>query len=135
MVGAGCFESGRDLWLPQRGGGLRVARKIATKITQRTRILSDNSLVGQREELLKDLSVEFRYLVEGNYKILYYTLPEKVVISLVFDCRQNSEKMRDIKYLHSGSLHRQNVQTDMACTFFMLWNLHGNDTETDADRG
>lgn len=92
MVGAGCFESGRDLWLPQRGGGLRVARKIATKITQRTRILSDNSLVGQREELLKDLSVEFRYLVEGNYKILYYTLPEKVVISLVFDCRQNSEK-------------------------------------------
>ena len=54
-------------------------------------------LLGQREELLKDLSVEFRYLVEGNYKILYYTLPEKVVISLVFDCRQNSEKMRDIK--------------------------------------
>ena len=45
-----------------------VARKIATKITQRTRILSDNPLAGQREELLKDLSVEFRYLVEGNYK-------------------------------------------------------------------
>ena len=48
--------------------GVRVARKIATKITQRTRILSDNPLAGQREELLKDLSVEFRYLVEGNYK-------------------------------------------------------------------
>ena len=81
----------------KKEAGVRGARKIATKITQRTRILSDNSLVGQREELLKDLSVEFRYLVEGNYKILYYTLPEKVVISLVFDCRQNSEKMRDIK--------------------------------------
>ena len=54
-------------------------------------------LLGQREELLKDLSVEFRYRVEGNYKILYYTLPEKIVISLVFDCRQNPEKMRDIK--------------------------------------
>ena len=54
-------------------------------------------LLGQREELLKDLSVEFRYLVEGNYKILYYTLPEKIVISLVFDCRQNPERMRDIK--------------------------------------
>ena len=77
--------------------GLRIARKIAMKITQRTQILSDNPLAGQREELLQDLSVEFRYLVEGNYKILYYTLPEKVVISLVFDCRQNSEKMRDIK--------------------------------------
>lgn len=77
--------------------GLRVARKIATKITQRTQILSDNPFVGQREELLKDLSVEFRYLVEGNYKILYYTLSEKIVISLVFDCRQNPEKMRDIK--------------------------------------
>lgn len=77
--------------------GLRVARKIATKITQRTRILSDNPLAGQREELLKDLSVEFRYLVEGNYKILYYTLPGKVVISLIFDCRRNPEKIQDIK--------------------------------------
>lgn len=77
--------------------GVRVARKIATKITQRTQILSDNPLAGQREELLKDLSFEFRYIVEGNYKILYYSLPEKVVISLVFDCRRNPEKMRDIK--------------------------------------
>ena len=81
----------------KKEAGVRVARKIVTKITQRTRILSDNPLAGQREELLKDLSVEFRYLVEGNYKILYYTLPEKIVISLVFDCRQNPGKMRDIK--------------------------------------
>lgn len=76
--------------------GLRIARKIATKITQCTQILSDNPFAGQREELLKDISVEFRYLVEGNYKILYYTQPEKVVVSLIFDCRQNPEKMLDI---------------------------------------
>lgn len=77
--------------------GLGVARKIVTKISRHTRILADNPYAGPREEVLKDLEVEFRYLVEGNYKILYYTRPEKIVVSLVFDCRQNPEKMRDIK--------------------------------------
>ncbi|MDH6341426.1 toxin ParE1/3/4 [Parabacteroides sp. PFB2-12] len=72
----------------------RTAKKIRDKIQSRTKILSNHPLAGQREELLKDMSVEFRYLVEGNYKILYWVESEIVFIASVFDSRQNPEKMK-----------------------------------------
>lgn len=78
-----------------REAGKRIANKIAGKIVARTKLLVENPQAGQREELLKRSKQEFRYLVEGNYKIVYRAASEKVVISAVFDCRQNPEKMRE----------------------------------------
>lgn len=73
--------------------GMRTASKVTGKIVKRTRILAENPLAGPCEELLRDASHEFRYLVEGNYKILYYVTLEKAVIASIFDCRQNPKKM------------------------------------------
>ena len=75
--------------------GDRIARKIRDKIQSRTTILAKNPLAGQREELLKGMGVDFRYLVEGNYKILYWSEYETVFIASVFDSRQNPEKMKE----------------------------------------
>ncbi len=75
--------------------GKRTARKIIDNIYNHSGILIQNPKAGTREELLSDLPQEFRYLVEGNYKILYFIVDEKIYISSVFDCRQNPERMKN----------------------------------------
>lgn len=74
--------------------GVRIAHKLVRKIVKHANILAENPQAGPREELLKDMPREFRYLVVGNYKILYVIVSEKVVISSVFDCRQHPGEMR-----------------------------------------
>jgi hypothetical protein len=39
---------------------------------------------------------DFRYLVESNYKIIYWKEDEIITIASVFDCRQNPEKIKKI---------------------------------------
>lgn len=58
-------------------------------------VLATNPQAGQREELLVEREQEFRYLVEGNYKIIYWLESEKAIISAIFDCRQNPQKMKE----------------------------------------
>ena len=71
----------------------RTARKITNEITERTRILAQNPQAGPVEELLKERRKEHRYLIEGNYKIIYRIDPEVIWVVAVFDCRQNPEKI------------------------------------------
>jgi plasmid stabilization system protein ParE len=75
--------------------GERTARKITGKIQSHTEILSANPRAGQKEEILAGYDMEFRYLVEGNSKIVYRLEHELATIAMVFDCRQNPEKMRE----------------------------------------
>lgn len=74
----------------------RMARKIINRILDRITILESNPLAGQKEELLSDYSEEFRYLVESNYKIIYWKKDNLVTIAAVFDCRKNPEKIQKI---------------------------------------
>jgi plasmid stabilization system protein ParE len=67
----------------------RVALRLVGKIAACIEILHDNPDAGRREDLLADYPQQFRYLVEGNYKILYYSDAATITISSVFDCRQN----------------------------------------------
>lgn len=73
-----------------------IARKIINKITDRVSILEANPLAGSKEELLKDYPEDFRYLVESNYKIIYWKKGNVITIASVFDCRQNPGKIRKI---------------------------------------
>jgi toxin ParE1/3/4 len=72
----------------------RIAKKIVTKIVDRVEIVLKNPLSGPKEELLREMSEDFRYLVESNYKIIYWIEDEVITIASVFDCRQNPEKMK-----------------------------------------
>jgi plasmid stabilization system protein ParE len=78
----------------QMVAGKRVANKIKKSIFSSTKKLNKQPLIGAIEENLKDLNQGHRYLVEGNYKIIYLIINESIFITDVFDCRQNPEKMK-----------------------------------------
>jgi len=73
----------------------QIADKISNAIIDRTILLEDNPRMGQREEIFKDKYKEIRYLVEGNYKIVYLIADDFVIIATVFDCRQNPKKLKE----------------------------------------
>jgi toxin ParE1/3/4 len=72
-----------------------TAKKIAQSILSQTEILEANPYLGQRENLLINRKIEYRYLIYTNYKIIY-SIDEKngfVKIADVFDSRQNPVKI------------------------------------------
>jgi plasmid stabilization system protein ParE len=75
---------------------LKVARKLVKQIIDRTIQLEKNPNSGPKEPLLSDKKFPYRYLVEGNYKIIYWKQDNYIKIATVFYCRQNPEKMKNI---------------------------------------
>ena len=78
---------------------LNVARNIVLGITKEALKLKNHPEIGQEEELLKNDSRDFRYLIFTNYKIIYWTNSEKnrIEIFAVFDTRQSPIKMKRVK--------------------------------------
>jgi plasmid stabilization system protein ParE len=72
---------------------IKVAKSIKQNIFDRTEILRTHPKSGQSEELLKDSGYEYRYLVESNFKIIYWIEKDIVNIAAVFDCRRNPENL------------------------------------------
>ena len=72
----------------------RVADKIKKSIFLATKKLSKNPLLGHIEENLTELKQGHRYLVDGNYKIIYRLINDEIYIVDIFDCRQNPQKMK-----------------------------------------
>ena len=50
---------------------------------------------------LETLKENHRYLVNGNYKLIYRVSHNEVIINDVFDARQNPAKINDEKRLNS----------------------------------
>jgi toxin ParE1/3/4 len=73
---------------------LKIAKKLVTKIIDRTIQLESQPLSGQVEELLKERKFEYRYLVEDNYKIIYWIQDNYINIASIFDTRQNPKKLK-----------------------------------------
>ncbi|WP_294284749.1 type II toxin-antitoxin system RelE/ParE family toxin [uncultured Chryseobacterium sp.] len=73
----------------------QVALKIITNILLAPDKLKDHPKIGQRENLLVYHSIEYYYIVESNYKIVYSIDEENHYIKIadVFDTRQNPEKI------------------------------------------
>ena len=56
--------------------------------------LSTNHERGQEEEVLRPLQKNYRYLLaEQHYKIIYRTEKEMVIVTDVFDARQQPKKL------------------------------------------
>ncbi|MDQ3020239.1 MAG: type II toxin-antitoxin system RelE/ParE family toxin [Bacteroidota bacterium] len=75
---------------------LNVASDIINKIVDSTILLQFQPKMGQVEELLKDRTNEYRYVIESNYKIIYWIEETNIKIASVFDCRQNPEKIQKV---------------------------------------
>ncbi|HWZ23141.1 MAG TPA: hypothetical protein VNW06_10835 [Cytophagaceae bacterium] len=59
----------------------------------RVEISYQNPEAGPIDEILKALNEQHRYLVEGNYKIIYKIVSETIFITGVFDTRQEPQKI------------------------------------------
>jgi toxin ParE1/3/4 len=74
-----------------------VAQKIKSEIFIATRLLKDHPSSGHIELNLEKLNEGHRYLVKGNYKIIYKKIPEGILITDVFDTRQDPVKINNDK--------------------------------------
>lgn len=79
----------------QTSKSYQVALKIVTKVLLAPDKLIYNPKIGQREFLLEEREVEYHYIVESNYKIIYSIDEENHYIKIadVFDTRQHPEKI------------------------------------------
>ena len=72
---------------------INLALKIVNSILTKTSILETNN-IGAIEQLLTPLNQEHRYIIEGNYKIIYIIQNSTVYITHVLDTRQNPNKLK-----------------------------------------
>jgi plasmid stabilization system protein ParE len=73
-----------------------AAQRIVESILSRSKQLESFPESGAKQETMKAQSKEYRYLVEGNYKVIYsYQLKNHAVhIAVIFDTRYDPEKLR-----------------------------------------
>jgi len=71
------------------------AKNVVRELVRQSQTLSSLPRRNPIEPSLADASFEYRFLVKWNYKIIYTILEEEriVLIVLVFDTRQSSEKL------------------------------------------
>jgi toxin ParE1/3/4 len=70
------------------------ADKTVDEIYERAFDLVNFPEMGQREPLLLKYSIIYRYLIQGDYKIIYSIENEEVRINRIFDTRQNPKKLK-----------------------------------------
>jgi len=73
-----------------------IARKLVKKIVDSTILLQNSPKIGRIEELLRHRKFEYRFIIVGNYKIIYWIEDNYIKIAAVFDTRQNPEKIKKI---------------------------------------
>lgn len=76
---------------------LKIAKKIVKGIVSTSQLLESNPQIGVKEPLLINRTFEYRFIVEGNYKIIYRFNDNIVRIVSVFDCRQNPQKIMKLE--------------------------------------
>lgn len=76
--------------------GRKITQRIRDDIFSSVKQLKKNPKAGQVEFLLEELGEEYRYLVCGNYKLVYKLVNQDIMISDVFDARQNPIKLNDL---------------------------------------
>lgn len=75
--------------------GIRIAKSIRRKIFEKSYKLSTHPEIGQQEQNNMVASLVYRYLVSGNYKIIYRIVKEEeiVLIAALFDTRQHPDAL------------------------------------------
>ncbi|MEM9338881.1 MAG: type II toxin-antitoxin system RelE/ParE family toxin [Bacteroidota bacterium] len=71
-----------------------VANKVVEKILTRAETLSNLSNRGRIVEELRPLGQDHRFILEGNYKIIYIQKGDRVYVTDVFDMSQDPESIK-----------------------------------------
>lgn len=75
--------------------GKNVAHKIKTSIFKSVLQLKKHPASGQIEPFLEQLGEGHRYLVSRNFKIVYRQVEEGILITDIFDTRQDPVKINN----------------------------------------
>ena len=68
--------------------------EIRDRILAKADKLVENPYIGQQEEYLEHMGQSPRRIIEGSYKIIYRVEGEMIVVTDIFDSRQDPEKMK-----------------------------------------
>lgn len=71
-----------------------TALVMKRKIMARVLTLKEFPEMGQKETMLPHLKKEYRYLIEGNYKIIYLVVKRTIIVMTVFDTRRNPKNLK-----------------------------------------
>lgn len=69
-------------------------KSIRKELLDKVEILKEYPHTGQEEELLSFLDQGHRRLVYRHYKVIYLIESERVIVTDIFDSRQDPEKMK-----------------------------------------
>ncbi len=76
----------------------KVTQELLLKIRDRILDKADTLLLhpnqGQKEPYLEHLKLDYRWIVESHYKIIYRVIGESIYITDIFDSRQEPDKMK-----------------------------------------
>lgn len=73
---------------------IQKALEIRDKILDKADTILSNAYTPQREEFLEHLQLSHRRIIFSNYKIVYTIKPDHVLITDIFDTRQDPDKMK-----------------------------------------
>jgi plasmid stabilization system protein ParE len=71
------------------------ANEARDRILAKADKLLENPYIGQHEEYLDHLGQSHRRVIEGHYKIIYKIEGEMIIITDIFDSRQDPSKMKE----------------------------------------
>jgi len=71
-----------------------VANSYCLKLLESVEFLASQPEAGQVEPLLQKLNQNSRYIIEGNYKIIYQYNGNEIIITDVFHSKQNPQKIK-----------------------------------------
>ena len=79
-----------------KNAGERIAIEIIQALLNEPSRLEKDPFIGQKEELLRERKISYRYLVFKHYKIIYSVDEEKGFIKIadVFATRQKPKKIK-----------------------------------------
>jgi toxin ParE1/3/4 len=81
--------------------GEKVAKRLLQTIFDASSQIIVHPKSGPEEPMLIHLDLGHRYLVRGNFKIIYREVSEGVLITDVFDTQQQPEKMNNPKRMRA----------------------------------
>lgn len=77
----------------QRKASIKVANRIKAEIFQKVSRLAVQAHLGSNEPNLEETGLNYRYLVSGNFKIIYLIQGDSVFVTDIFDTRQDPQKI------------------------------------------
>ena len=80
-------------YIEKESNSKNIAEKYINKLVSRVDQLEYFSESGVKEPLLEHLNLNSRFLIEGNYKIIYQYNNHQIIITDLFHVKQNPIKI------------------------------------------